>query len=219
MWRLREVFAELGRDFRILAVDDASTDGTGEVLVPYERVLPLTVLRNDTRQGYGASLERAIREAVKVSRYPKRDALLVMQADFSDDPASTADLLRRYQGGADLVIGTCGDLRAAPRALRAARLGAKIFARPSGVLDGVSDPWSGFRMYRLMVLRRALASLAEGESLINRDGWAANVELLRRVTPHVRQWDEIEVPLNLTRRYRESRFRAIPELRSLLRSS
>ena len=218
MWRLREVFAELGRDFRILAVDDASTDGTGDILEPYERVLPLTVLRNETRRGYGASLERAIRETVRVSRYPKRDALLVIQADFSDDPASTADLLRRLQGGADLVIGTCSNLRAAPRALRAARLGARIFARPSGIPDGVSDPWTGFRMYRLMVLRRALASLAEGEALITEEGWAANVELLRRVTPHVRQWDEIDVPLNFTRRYRESRFRAMPELRSLVRS-
>ena len=189
------------------------------MLAPYERVLPLTVLRNETRRGYGASLERAIREAVKLSRYPKRDALLVMQADFSDDPASTADLLRRYQGGADLVIGTAPDLRTAPRSLRAAKLGARLLTRTSGIPKGVSDPWSGFRMYRLMVLRRALASLAEGESLITEDGWAANVELLKRVAPHVRQWDEIEVPMNLTRRYRESRFEAWPQLRSLLRSS
>jgi glycosyltransferase involved in cell wall biosynthesis len=219
MWRLREIFAELGRDFRIVAVDDASTDGLEEVLAPYERVMPLTVLRNDTRLGYGASLERAIREAVRASRYPKRDALLVMQADFTDDPASVADLLRRYQGGADLVIGTCSDLRAAPRGLRAARFGARVLARPSGVPEGVSDPWSGFRMYRLMVLRRAIASLPQGESLIRRDGWAANVDLLQRVAPHVRQWDEIDVPFNLSRRYRESRFRALPQLRGLLRST
>lgn len=218
MWRLREVFAELGRDFRVLAVDDASTDGTAEVLAPYERVLPLTVLRNETRQGYAASLERAIRKAVKMSRYPRRDSVLVMQADFSDEPASVADMLRRYQGGADLVAGARTGFRGATRSVRTARLGARLMARPGGIPDGISDPWYGFRMYRLVVLRRALAGLGDGEPLMRHDGWAGNLELLLRVAPYLRQWEEVEVTLDLTRRYRESRFRALPELRSLLRA-
>jgi dolichol-phosphate mannosyltransferase len=218
MWRLREIFTELGRDFRVLAVNDASTDGTAEVLAQYERVLPLTVLRNNECLGYAASLERAIREAVRISRYPRRDSLLVMQADFSDEPARIADMLRRYQGGADLVAGARTDFRAATRSLRAARFGARLMARPAAVPDGISDPWCGFRMYRLVVLRRALANLEDGEPLMRHDGWAANLELLLRVAPYLRQWEEIEVPLNLTRRYRESRFKAVPQLRSLVRA-
>jgi Na+(H+)/acetate symporter ActP len=74
-------------------------------------------------------------------------------------------------------------------------------------------------MYRLMVLRRAIAALEHDEPLMNNDGWAANLELLLRVAPHLRQWDEITVPLDLTRRYRESRFRALPQLRSLYKTS
>ena len=218
LWRLREIFAEVGREFRVLAVDDASTDGTADVLAPYERVLPVTLLQNETCQGYASSLERAIREAVRASRYPKRDALLVIQADFTDDPADIVDMLRFFQGGADL-IGTRSDFRAAPPSLRAARFGARFVARPPGVPKGISNPWCGFRMYRLMVLRRALADLDQGEPLMRHDGWAANLELLLRVAPYVRQWDEITVSLDLTRRYRDSRFRALPQLRSLYRAS
>ncbi len=218
LWRLREIFSELGREFRVLAVDDASTDGTADVLAPYERVLPMTLLRNETCQGYAASLEIAIREVVRMSRYPKRDALLVMQADFTDDPASLVDMLRRFQGGADLV-GARSDFRAAPPSLRAARFGARFVARPPGVPQGISDPWCGFRMYRLIVLRRALADLDRGEPLMRHDGWAANLELLLRVAPYLRQWEEITVSLDLTRRYRDSRFRAWPQLRSLYRAS
>ena len=124
MWKIRKVFAELGRDFRILVVDDASTDGTADVLDPYRRVLPLTVYRNATRQGYAASLERLIREATRVSRYPKRDALLVMQADFTDGPEMIPEMLRRFQGGADLVAGRPVNVRDAPPAVRFARIGA-----------------------------------------------------------------------------------------------
>lgn len=218
LWRLREILTELGREFRVLAVDDASTDGTADVLAPYERVLPLTLLQNETRQGYAASIEKAIREAVRLSRYPKRDALLVMQADFTDDPASLVDMLRRFQGGADMV-GTRPEMRAAPSSLRAARIGARLVARPPGVPKGISDPWCGFRIYRLAVLRRALADLEQGEPLMHHDGWAANLELLLRVAPYLRQWDEVPVPFDMTRRYRASRFRALPELRSLYRAS
>lgn len=218
IWRLREIFAELGRDFRILVVDDASTDGTADVLEPYRRVLPLTVLRNETRQGYAASLERLIREVDQSSRYPKRDGLLVMQADFTDDPDCVPELMRRFQGGADMVAGVRSALSGAPRAVRATRFGAGFVARPPGVPDGLSDPWYGFRLYRLIPMRRALSGLSDGERLMQEDGWAANLELLLRVAPYLRQWDEVEVPFNLSRRYRDSRFRAGDELRALYRA-
>lgn len=218
IWRLREIFSELGRDFRILVLDDASTDGTSDVLEPYGRVLPLTVMRNETRQGYAASLERLIREVDKATRYPKRDGLLVMQSDFTDDPGCVPELMRRFQGGADMVAGVRTSLSGAPRGVRATRLGAGLVARPPGIPDGLSDPWYGFRLYRLIPLRRALSKLGPEERLMTEDGWAANLELLLRVAPHLRQWDEVDVPFDLTRRYRGSRFRARDELRALYRA-
>ncbi|MFW6039543.1 MAG: glycosyltransferase family 2 protein [Gemmatimonadota bacterium] len=219
VWRLREVFAELGRDFRVLALDDASTDGTAEVLDPYDRVAPLTILRNEERRGYAASLERLVREALDRSAYHRRDGLLVMQADFTDDPSRVPELVKRFQGGADLVAGVRTDFSDAPRGMRALRFGARLVARPPGVPEGLTDPWCGFRLYRLMVLRRAVHELDEGEPLMREDGWAANLELLLRVAPHLRQWDEVEVPYDFDRRYRESRFRPLAEFGSLFRTA
>lgn len=218
VWRLREIFAELGRDFRVLALDDGSTDGTSDVLEPYDRVAPLTIIRNEERAGYAACVERLIREAVRSSSYPKRDGLLVMQSDFTDDPDTIQDFIRRFQGGADLVAGVRSDLSRAPRSVRATRFGARLVARPPGVPEGMTDPWYGFRLYRLVTLRRALAALGDGEPLMTADGWAANLQLLLKVAPHVRQWDEVDVPFDLARRYRESRFDAWSEFRSLYRA-
>ena len=131
MWKIRKVFADMDRDFRILVIDDASTDGSAGVLEPYRRVLPLTVLRNERRRGYAASLETLIREAVKLSRYPKRDAVLVMQADFTDGPEVIPEMLKRFQGGADLVAGRSVGGRRPPRAVRLARLGAGMLSWPA----------------------------------------------------------------------------------------
>ena len=62
LWKIRQVMAEFPRDYQILVADDASTDKTSEVLNPYARVLPLTVVRSEQRRGYSASVEMLLRE-------------------------------------------------------------------------------------------------------------------------------------------------------------
>lgn len=219
MWKIRKVFAELGRDFRILVVDDASTDATADVLEPYLRVLPLTVYRNEKRRGYAASLERLIREVASASRYPKRDAVLVMQADFTDGPEMIPEMLRRFQGGADLVAGHPVDVFDAPKTVRLARLGASMIVKPGGLYPEVEDPFCGFRLYRLMVLKRALSELPEGTPLLRHEGWASSVELLAAVTPHLRKATQVDISTDYSRRYRRSRFRALSTLWGLVRAS
>lgn len=219
MWKIRKVFTDLDRDFRILVADDASTDGTADVLEPYRRVLPLTVFRNPTRQGYAASLETLIREAVQHSRYPKRDALLVMQADFTDGPEIIPEMLRRFQGGADLVAGREVDSREAPRSVRLARFGAGMIARPPALSESEEDPYCGFRLYRLVALKRALREVPEGGRLLRHDGWAASMELLTAVAPYLRSSAQVDIATDYTRRYRTSRFRALTTLWGLLRAA
>jgi glycosyltransferase involved in cell wall biosynthesis len=219
MWKIRKVFADLDRDFRIIVVDDASTDGTADVLEPYRRVLPLTVYRNATRMGYAASLERLIREAVRASRYPKRDAIIVMQADFTDGPEMIPEMLRRFQGGADLVAGREVDVRAAPRAVKLARIGAAMIAKPGTMPAEVEDPYCGFRLYRLVALKGALRQVPEGGTLLRHEGWASSLELLTAVTPHLRSAVQVDISTDYSRRYRRSRFRAGATLWGLLRAS
>ena len=56
LWKVRKVLGEFRRDYRIVVHDDASSDDTAEVLQRYRRSLPLTILRSDTRIGYGKSV-------------------------------------------------------------------------------------------------------------------------------------------------------------------
>src|SRR4051812_36662127 len=84
LWKIRQVLTALGRDFELLVLDDASTDGTQAVLEPYGRVLPLTIFRHNERQGYASSMETLLREAVRRAPYPKRDVIVTIQADFTE---------------------------------------------------------------------------------------------------------------------------------------
>ena len=219
LWKIRVLMTEQGRDFHLLVVDDASTDDTAEVLEPYGRVLPLTVLTNETRQGYAASVERLIREAVQRSDYPKRDGVLILQGDFSDAPELIPDMVRCFEGGADVVGARTSVVRGLPRPVRAARFGGSILARMLPVPDLVEDPLCGFRLYRLVALKRVLAGVGDKEPLLHHDGWAANVELLLTVWPHVRRFENMDVPLDYSRHSRASRLRPGRQLWDVLRAS
>ncbi|HVG44325.1 MAG TPA: glycosyltransferase family 2 protein [Longimicrobium sp.] len=207
LWKIRQVMDEFPRDYHVLVLDDGSTDDTREVLEPYLRVLPVTVLRNERTLGYAAGLERLIREAANRSTHPKRDVVVTLQADFTESPDDIPLLLKKLEGGADVVgvtvTGTEGEL---PRAIRWSRRGLPWLLSRTRVPKELGDPLTGFRAYRVAVLRRALQD-HEGRPLLTKHGWAANAELLLCVLPHVRRAEGAEVSLRYTRRERATRFR------------
>ena len=216
LWRIRELLYGERREFHVIVCDDASEDGTREALSKYTRILPMTLLDNETCLGYASSLERLVREAAARSGYPKRDALVTMQADFSDPPECVHELLRRFEGGADLV--SVAAVAPSSNSRRLARWGANVFARSVRAPHPDHDPYATMRLYRLFTLGRALEDVGEDSPLLTQRGWAANAELLLRVWPHTRRGETIEAPPARERRYRESRFRALPQLRALVRA-
>jgi glycosyltransferase involved in cell wall biosynthesis len=207
LWKIRRVMEEFPRDYEILVLDDASTDSTLDVLSPYARVLPLTVVRQNERRGYAAAIERLIREAVARATHPRRDILVTLQADFTEAPEDIPALIKRIEGGADVVEATVvREGRVVPRSLALARRGIPLLLRRAPLPPGLRDPVSGFRAYRLSVLKRALAA-RNGSPLMTTDGWAANVELLGAIAPHCRRAEACEVERRYEMRQRPSRFR------------
>jgi glycosyltransferase involved in cell wall biosynthesis len=208
LWKTRNVMGEFGRDYRIVVHDDASDDETSEVLQRYRRALPLTILRSDERIGYGRSVEKLLRHVVEEAPYPKRDCAVVLQGDFTESPTHVVPLVKILEGGADIVAGsTAHDADETPRAKRVVRWAAGTFRR--GLMQGapVSDPLAGLRVYRVIVLKKALRDRPESDPLILSDGWAANVELLGRLAPHARRISEAPYDFRYDLQARPSRFR------------
>jgi len=158
-----------------------------------------------------------LREALERSSYPKRDAAIVLQADFTESPDYIVPLIKAMEGGADVVAGVVEvNGRRAPRAVRVVRRMAPwVLGRSFGGAP-VSDPLSGFRAYRLIVLKKALAEF-RGRPFLTTDSWASNVELLGLVAPHARRIAEAPVTMRYDVHGRPSRLRAVRTLRGLLR--
>lgn len=218
LWKIRNVLSEFDRPYRVVVHEDGSTDDTAEVLARYARSLPLTVLRSEERLGYAASMERLLRYVVDDAPYPKRDCAVVLQGDFTEDPGDIIDLVKVLEGGADIVAGCDADSGAlAPRSVRLTRRLARLAL--GKVLQGspVSDPLSGFRAYRVIVLKKAFRDRPEGEPLVTSEGWAANLELLGALAHHARRISEAPLERRYELQVRPSRLRTWRTLRALAR--
>jgi glycosyltransferase involved in cell wall biosynthesis len=207
LWRIRKVFEEYPREYEIVVLNDGSTDATAEVLKPYTEVLPLTVLSNEHCQGYAAALNTLARTVAKRTRYPRRDALIVMQGDFTDQPEHLPELVKRFEGGADLVIAEHPALpKSTPTAVRRLRRIAPWLVRPFLKLPGVTDPFGTFRLYRITVIRDVIKAAANAPIVEGR-GWATNVELLLNAAPFCRRMETVPLDPRYDLRPRTSRVR------------
>lgn len=206
LWRIRKVFQEYPREYEIVVYDDGSTDATAETVEPYGRVLPLTVLRGDRRQGSSAAIDTLLRTVARRTRYPRRDAAVVMQADFTDQPEHLPELLRRFEGGADLVVAERPPANGQPQPVRRLRRVAPWVLRPFVSLSGVKDPFGSFRLYRIALLRDLLKESGDAP-LLAAEGWAGNVELFLRASRLARRVETVELAPRYDLRPRESRVR------------
>lgn len=203
LWKIRQVFAGFPREYQMLVLDDGSNDPTSEVLERYTRVLPLTVTRHQERLGYAGSVEELLRQAVERTDRPKRDAAVLMHADFAHGPHFIPDLVRRIESGADIVIGQ-GKLEGErSRSRRLVRRLAPVLLRGVVSVPGVTDVVSGFAIFRLVTLRNAFRSGAT--PLLMTQGWAANAELYERATRHARRVETIATIERRDLRQRPSR--------------
>jgi len=84
----------------LVAVDDASTDGTQEMLARLAEERGFRLLRQDRNQGKGAAVRRGIAEA-------KGDIIVIQDADLEYSPEEYPELIELIvKGKADAVFGS-----------------------------------------------------------------------------------------------------------------
>jgi glycosyltransferase involved in cell wall biosynthesis len=222
LWRIKKVFRDFSREYEIVVYDDASTDDTAEVLEPYHKVLPLTVIRGERRVGYAGAVDALFRTAAQRTRYPRRDAVVLMQGDFTDQPEALPELVKRFEGGADIVVAEPSAGASAPAAVRRlatwARRAARLWpVRAHHTVSGVSDPFGTFRLFRITVVRDVVR--AAGETPVTGSSVrVANLELLQRASAFARRVEAVTVEARYDIRPRATRVQVWPDLKAIVRA-
>lgn len=183
-------------DLRVLVVDDASPDGTGQLadrlVAELDRV---DVLHRPSKEGLGSAYRAGFTQALASGA----DALVSMDADFSHDPGVLPALLGALGDGdhVDMVIGSryvaggaVVDWPVHRRML--SRWGNRYTAWVLGL--PVSDCTSGYRAYRADAVR------AIDHDATTAEGYAFLTELVRRMADAGRTI--VEVPITFVDRQR-----------------
>ena len=142
---IEEIFAHLpkGAIGEVIAVDDASDDGTGtEIKVLLAKYPRLRYLRHGARAGQSA----ALRTGVRAARFP---VVATMDGDGQNDPA---DIMRLYdrldgEGGEPAMVAGIRIGRKGSASRKAASRFAN-YVRDKVLADGCPDTGCGLKLYR-----------------------------------------------------------------------
>jgi glycosyltransferase involved in cell wall biosynthesis len=174
-------------DAGILVVDDASPDGTADLVESVAAEIgDAQVLRRDGKRGLGS----AYRDGFALAVAEGAEVLVEMDSDLSHDPGDLPALLAAVEHGADLAIGS----RYVPggsipnwswHRVMLSRWGNRYAAGLLGL--AVNDATAGFRAYRATALQTI--NLAG----VRAEGYAFQIEMTYRLVR--RGGRVVEVPI------------------------
>lgn len=168
-----------GKPYRIIAVNDGSTDRTPEILASLKKD-DLTVIGSTINMNVGAVFAAGIAEVLRQAK--DEDVMIIMESDQT----SEIDLILPMAGAiadgrADIVVASRyqpgGSYQNFPFSRRVFSHGANRLLRSYFPLPGVMDYTIFFRAYRVGLLRRASQYFGPF-GLIQSKGFVANAELL-----------------------------------------
>ncbi len=181
--RLCAKAAELPVAIDILVVDNASTDGTADIVLNWpQEPVPVRLIRADQR-GKGA----AVRVGLLASTAPY---VGYCDADMAADLSALENVIDEFTAGHQIVIGSRAHSGSKVEARHSAirKLGAALFRSAARtVAVGVGDTQCGFKFFSGPLARKAAVDLSAR-------GFAFDVELIARC----RQLgaDVIEIPVS-----------------------
>lgn len=205
--------------FRVILVDDGSTDATvavGAATAARYPYLDLMVHRHVTNQGLGGAIRTGVTAFIDSALAD--DVLVALDADSTHPGDLIPGMVERVRAGADVVIASRyvpgATVTGVPTYRRLLSDGGRFLFRVSFPIPGVRDYTCGFRAYAAEPLRRA--RLVYGDDLCTRRGFEATVDLLLRLRQVGIRAEEVPLRLDYSARAGQSKMRVGRTVRASL---
>jgi dolichol-phosphate mannosyltransferase len=179
---------------RIIVVDDGSTDGMVEKLSRFKEDY-LILVQHKFNKGLGEAIKSGLIAALNTSS--ENDTIVTMDADNTHSPGLMTRMVLLIEEGNDVVIASRYRTGSRVIGVSPARqfysLVMSLMFRILFRIPGVSDYSSGYRAYRVSVVKEAFQIW--GDEFINQTGFSCMVDILLKL----RKMDVVfsEVPLVL----------------------
>ncbi len=195
--RVQESMEENGLEYRVIVVNDGSSDDTAAVVDELKGRMPLARVDHERNRGLGEAVRTGLVHALEEAS--DRDIVVTMDSDNTHTPGLIAGMVRGIREGNDVVIAS--RFRAGTRIMgvplyrRILSRGASWFFRVLFPTRNVRDFTSGYRAYRVPLLRSAFD--VYGDQFVAQSGFSCMVDILLKL----RALDAIMTELPLVLRY------------------
>ena len=179
--RIDEAMREAAIAFRVILIDDGSTDSTLSIAQDFSGRLPLTIQRHLSNQGLGATIRDGLVKAAGLAA--GEDIIITMDADDTHSPGLILRMIEMVREGFDVVIASRFQKNArvigVPFSRRLLSRLASIAFRMALPIPGVKDFTCGYRAYKAQAVQRALQLY--GNDFVTRDGFECMVDILLKM--------------------------------------
>ena len=169
-----------GVDYRLVVVNDGSTDKTSEVLESYATNLRLDIVGHPINRGLGET-ERDGFEFIAWKAEPD-DFIVRIEGDDTHEPKYLFDLIEKLKEGYDVVNTSRFQPGGGQMGVDAYRAfisrSANVFMRMMFGIRGVSDYSCGYRAYRARVIKDALDIYGNNFIQLRGMGFTSTLEII-----------------------------------------
>lgn len=201
--KIAEAMTARGLDYRVVIVNDGSSDATAEVAAKYASEFPVDVIPHPINRGLGET-ERDGFEYIAAHCAPE-DVIVRMDCDDTHEPEYIPALLAKLGEGYDVVNTSRFQPGGGQQGLNAYRTfisrAANLFMQSVFRIPGVRDCSCGYRAYRGSVIHDAIRIFGNNFIQLRGLGFTSTLEMLVKL--HILGCRFAEVPFLL--RYDQKR--------------
>ena len=204
--------------YRIVIVNDGSTDMTEMKIKEIKGALPIVLLSHSPNQGVGKTFRHGFSEVL--SNAQDTDIVVTLEADGTSDLEILEPMIKKVQAGCDIVLASCYSAEGGVRGTKLFRVLlskiANILLRFFFPLKNINTYSSFYRVFKVQRLRE-LDSLYR-EKLIEEQGFECMVELLVKFSrlPSI-QISEVPMILDGEKRRGKSKMKVVKTITGFLK--
>jgi len=210
--RLDSAAASVGESYRVIAVDDGSTDDSIKELKKYESKCKMDIFSFGVNRGIGEVIKTGFSKACTTA--PDDDPIVFIESDGSNDPSTLGKMIEKFRSGADIISASRymdgGASVNFPFKRSLVSKSANFLLRSGFPLPNTTDYTYFLKMYRSVTVRQAFEHY--GEDIIKCKGFTANAEFFIKMCLLTDQFEQVPTTYNYSRGDSLSKFNAKREI-------